>query len=66
VAADDMASLMAMTPITSFGVLACVSRPVCTNICKPPETNALIRRSLMMWTWTALASRPPASKIGSA
>ena len=57
----------AMTPITSFGFLASVSKPVWMKICIPLETKALM---LLVVDDVDLdrieVSRPAASKIGSA
>ena len=55
----------AMTPITSFGVLACISAPVFMNTLRPSTTKALKLSCLMMRMATFCAPRPAALKIGA-
>ena len=54
----------ASTPITSFGVLACISAPELMKMRWPSATKALNERSLMMITWTFCWARPAALRIG--
>ena len=56
----------AMTPITSFGVLACISVPVWMNTLRPSSTNALNPSLRTMRMATRPVPRPAARKMGRA
>ncbi len=56
----------AMTPMTSFGVFACISVPVWTKTLAPSRTKALNVSLLTMRTVTRPPPNPAAWKIGLA